>query len=133
MLGESMTPPPPTLDGTWEGREAPFTAKGTSPWWRFDVEHDGSSGTFVTDRSSAARCRAETESTDCSAARSTVPAESTGRRCTSSTSVPACRDARRRSFSSRYNRPRSYRALSVSRAEWTTSTTVTLLVDSSTK
>ena len=51
LFGESMTPPLPTLDGIWEGREAPFTTKDTYPWWQFDVEHDGSSGTFVTDRS----------------------------------------------------------------------------------
>lgn len=43
--------PAPTLDGIWEGRESPFTAKDTYPWWQFDVEqYGGSSGTFVTDR-----------------------------------------------------------------------------------
>lgn len=49
LFGESATPPPLSLGGIWEGREAPFTTKDTYPWWQFDVEHDGSSGTFVTD------------------------------------------------------------------------------------
>ena len=49
LFGESTTPPPLSLGGIWEGREAPFTTKDTYPWWQFDVEHDGSSGTFVTD------------------------------------------------------------------------------------
>lgn len=49
-FGETMTPPALSLGGIWEGREAPFTTKDTYPWWQFDVEHDGSIGTFVTDR-----------------------------------------------------------------------------------
>ncbi len=49
LSGESTTPPALSLGGIWEGREAPFTTKDTYPWWRFEVEHDGSSGTFVTD------------------------------------------------------------------------------------
>ena len=50
LFGESTTPPPPALDGIWEGREAPFIWNDTYPWWRFDVEWGGSGGTFVTDR-----------------------------------------------------------------------------------
>ena len=48
LFGDSA--PPPFLVGTWEGREAPFTTKDTYPWWRFELQDGGRSGTFATDR-----------------------------------------------------------------------------------
>lgn len=51
--GESMTPPLLPIDGTWEGREAPF--RGSAVWWRFELEEqydqaDGVlEGSYVTD------------------------------------------------------------------------------------
>ena len=79
LFGESTTPPPPELDGIWQGREAPFTKKDTYPWWQFDVEHDGGIDKVTGgDRIDGLLGCAFP-----------IPAESTGRRFTSSTSVRA--------------------------------------------